>query len=97
MFISINNMESIFYLLQNKVGFTIFPSEPLLEFVAAKKVKIHRTGKTVTSPLYLVQRQGQALPRRIEALRELILDSGGSGHKLARPPGGYLASPPQKF
>lgn len=70
----INNMESIFFLLQQKVGFTIFPSEPLIEQIDKKKLKIHKTSKKVTNPLYIVQRQGQILPNRTQALRSFILE-----------------------
>ena len=70
----INNMESIFYLLQQKVGMTIFPSEPLLELIEKKRLKVHKTTKKVTNSLYIVRRQGQLFPNRIQALRELVLD-----------------------
>lgn len=69
----INNMESIFYLLQKKVGFTIFPSEPLFELIEKKKLKIHKTQKTITNSLYLVCRNGQILSKKVQALREVIL------------------------
>jgi len=51
-------MESIFYLLQQKVGFTIFPSEPLLELIEKKKLKVHKTSKQITNSLYIVRRRG---------------------------------------
>ena len=71
--VRVNNMESIFVLLEQKVGVTIFPKEPLLEFIRTKKLKMHKTGKVVENPLYLVSRQGQIFSRRIKALREQIL------------------------
>jgi DNA-binding transcriptional LysR family regulator len=69
----INNMESIFLLLQKKVGATIFPKDPLIEFVHKKKLKIHETKKVVSNPLYLVRRQGQAFSHRIQSLHEAIM------------------------
>lgn len=68
----INNMESIFFLLQRKVGVTIFPSEPLFDLLRAKKLKAHKTGKSVHNALYIVQRQGQKPSYRVQVLRALI-------------------------
>jgi DNA-binding transcriptional LysR family regulator len=73
--IKTNNLESIFYLLEQKVGVTIFPSEPLIPYVKAKKLKIHSTEKTVSNSLYLVQRKGQILSRRVEDARKIILST----------------------
>jgi DNA-binding transcriptional LysR family regulator len=69
----INNMESIFYLLEQRIGVTIFPIEPLAELLAAKRLKMHKTSKTVLNPLYICQRRGQHSPFRVQALREIIL------------------------
>lgn len=80
----INNMEGIFFLLQQKAGFTIFPSEPLIEHIDKKKLKIHKTSKTVTNPLYIVQRQGQILPNRTQALRSFILELIAETEQLKR-------------
>ena len=79
----INNMESIFYLLRQKVGYTIFPSEPLLGLLADKALKAHKTPKTVSNPLYLVRRQGQAFSRRTRALRELVVNLAENSERLS--------------
>lgn len=71
--IRINNMESIFYLLEQKVGMTIFPVEPLLDLIHSKRLKAYKTGRTVTSPLYIVKRQGQTFSKRVQSLHEVIL------------------------
>jgi DNA-binding transcriptional LysR family regulator len=69
-----NSMDSMCYLLEQQVGFTIFPKEPLLHLIKAKRLKVHSTPKTVTNTLYLVQRKGQKLSRRIDAVKKIICD-----------------------
>ncbi len=68
----INNMEGVFQLIERKVGVTIFPREPL-EMLNSRRLKIHNTGKSVKKPLYLCQRLGSPLSRRVQAVKELIL------------------------
>ena len=71
----INNMESIFYLLEHKVGITIFPVEPLVDLIHSRRLRVYKTAKTVTSPLYIVHRQGQNFSKRVRSLQEVILKS----------------------
>lgn len=80
--VRINNMESIFHLLQKKVGATIFPKEPLLEFVRKKKLRIHQTKETVNNPLYLVRRHGQTYPLRVQSLHEIIMKQVKDDRKI---------------
>lgn len=82
----INNMESIFYLLTQKVGMTVFPSEPLQSFIQNGTLKIHKTAKTVSNSLYIAQRQGQVPPRRVEALKNLLFETVSTPKPKRRDP-----------
>jgi len=69
----VNNMESIFMMLENGVGASVFPKDPLIDLIQKNKLVINKTGKTILHPIYLVQRQGQIFSRKLEALKELII------------------------
>lgn len=72
---NINNFESMIYLLEQKVGFTIFPKEPLMRFVKEGRLKIHPIGKSVVNTLYIIQRKDQTLSRRVEAVKEVLFEA----------------------